>query len=67
MNAPSDSSKAHNRQVLLVAVAVTALVIYKLFEVAQVTGNYEGMWFSLFHTVLVAIGAVLALRDVHDA
>jgi hypothetical protein len=64
MNAPSDSSQAHNRQVLLVAVAVTALVAYKLLEVAQATGNYEGMWFSLFHTVLVAVATVLALRDV---
>lgn len=48
-------------RVLIFAFVVTALVALQLFRTAAVTGNYEGAWFSLLHTLLVAIGVVLAL------
>jgi hypothetical protein len=64
MTTHTQSSPTQDRQVLLVAIAVTALVAYKLFEVASQTGNYEGMWFSLLHTLIVAAGTVVALRRV---
>jgi hypothetical protein len=62
MSTESNSPSIQSRQVILVAVGVSALVAYKLFDVAVQTGNYEGMWFSLLHTALVAVGTVLALR-----
>jgi hypothetical protein len=46
----------------MVAVIVTIAVAYQLFITALQTGNYEGMWFSLAHTVLVAVATVIALR-----
>lgn len=50
------------RKVVGIASVILVAVGYKLYETAQSTGNYEGMWFSLAHTVLVAVGVVLALR-----
>jgi hypothetical protein len=50
------------RSVMTVAAVVTLVVAYQLYQTAQQTGNYEGMWFSLAHTVLVAIATVAALR-----
>jgi hypothetical protein len=44
------------------AIAITLVVAYQLFQTARLTGNYEGMWFSLAHTVIVAVGVVWALR-----
>ena len=61
MSTESKSLSSQARKVVLVAVSVTAIVAYKLFEVASQTGNYEGMWFSLLHTVIVAAATVLAL------
>jgi|LakMenEpi03Aug12_release.lakeMendotaPanAssembly.Ray.scaffolds.fasta_scaffold4161995_1 hypothetical protein len=67
MSLESNPSSTQTRQVVIAAVGVTAIVAYKLFDVASQTGNYEGMWFSLFHTVLVAVGVVLALRTAPDS
>ena len=49
---------------MVAAVAITLVVAYQLYQVARLTGNYEGMWFSLAHTVIVACGVVLALRGL---
>lgn len=51
------------RQIVIVAAVVFVLVAYKLSQVAIETGNFEGMWFSLAHTAIVAIGVILALRE----
>ena len=51
---------------MVAAVAITLVVAYQLYQVARLTGNYEGMWFSLAHTVMVAVGVVLALRGIGD-
>jgi protein-S-isoprenylcysteine O-methyltransferase Ste14 len=49
--------------------AIVFLVIlavgYQLSLVASATGNYEGLWFSLAHTVLVGAGVLLALRPTN--
>ncbi|MFO0417260.1 MAG: hypothetical protein ACK5Y6_08230 [Pseudomonadota bacterium] len=50
------------RKVITVTAVVTAAVAYQLIKTASATGNHEGMWFSLAHTVLVAVGVILALR-----
>lgn len=47
---------------MLAAAIVTAAVAYQLVRTAVMTGNYEGMWFSLAHTLLIAGGVVCALR-----
>jgi hypothetical protein len=44
-------------------VAVVALCAYQLLFAAYETGNWRGAWFSLAHVVIVAFGAVLALRE----
>jgi hypothetical protein len=51
-------------KVAWVAVAVTVVSAYKLSLVAYETGNWRGMWFSLTHVIIVAIGATLSLREV---
>jgi hypothetical protein len=51
------------RQIVIVAAVVFVLVAHKLSQVAIETGNFEGMWFSLAHTAIVAIGVILALRE----
>jgi hypothetical protein len=50
------------RGVLGVAGLGTLLIAFQLYKIAQATGNYEGMVFSLVHTVIVAGATVLALR-----
>ena len=52
------------RKCVVAAAAITLVVAYQLYQVASLTGNYEGLWFSLAHTVMVAVGVVLALRGV---
>ena len=52
-----------NRNVALCAISVVALCAYQLVFTAYETGNWRGAWFSLAHVVIVAAGAVLALRQ----
>jgi cellobiose-specific phosphotransferase system component IIC len=59
---PSSHAAPSQRSVAIVAAVVTLIVGYQLYKTAAQTGNYEGMWFSLAHTVLVAIATVVALR-----
>ncbi len=49
-------------RLVLTTTIITLAVSYRLFITAERTGNYEGMWFSMLHTVLVAAGALVALR-----
>jgi hypothetical protein len=63
----SDAQSATEQQrifqrTVLIALAVTACVAFQLYRTAEATGNWEGMWFSLAHTAIVAVGTVLALR-----
>jgi hypothetical protein len=60
-SAPSKAEPSQ-RSVIIVAAIVTVAVAYQLYKTAEQTGNYEGMWFSLAHTALVAIATVVALR-----
>jgi len=55
------SSRALATRCCGVAAVVTAAVAYQLYRTAENGGNYEGMWFSIAHTVIVAVGAVIAL------
>lgn len=48
--------------IVVLAVGVTLAVAYQLYVTAQQTGNWEGFWFSMAHTAIVAVGTVLALR-----
>jgi hypothetical protein len=50
-------------KVAAVAAAVTVVSAYRLSLVAYETGNWRGMWFSLAHVIIVAIGATLSLRE----
>ena len=46
----------------MILIAVVVLVVaFQLYQTASATGNFEGMWFSLVHTLLVAIGTWCAL------
>jgi hypothetical protein len=48
------------KAVILIAVVVL-VVAFQLYQTASATGNFEGMWFSLVHTLLVAAGTWCAL------
>jgi hypothetical protein len=64
-DAPSPSTPEEQsvfQRTILIALAVTACVAFQLYRTAEATGNWEGMWFSLAHTAIVAVGTVLALR-----
>lgn len=50
-----------DKKLLLIAGAIAALSTYKLYEVANVTGNWKGMYFSLLHIAVVAFGALYAI------
>lgn len=56
------SSLVPFRQVVAVSVVVTLIVAVRLLQCAMQTGNYEGMWFSLAHTIVVALGVIVACR-----
>lgn len=64
MNDHTHSASHHNRNLFLGALAVTALCTYRLLITAAESGNWRGAWFSLAHVVIVAVGSVLALREV---
>ena len=51
------------RAVISIALIITAVIGIQLFRTAVATGNYEGMLFSIAHTVIVAVATVLALRQ----
>jgi len=51
------------RQIVIIAAALFVLVAYRLSQVALETGNFEGMWFSLAHSAVVAVGVIVALRE----
>ena len=55
------------RRAVIFSGLVTALVAYQLYRTAASTGNYEGLWFSLLHTLIVAVGTVCALRPSSGA
>lgn len=63
VNTPATSgfNRPGRKALALVALSLTVIIAYRLLSTAQQTGNYEGMWFSLAHTVLVAVATVLAL------
>lgn len=55
-------SPPYNAAKALWIVAIVVCVIgIQLYRTAVSTGNFEGMWFSLAHTVLVGAGALCAL------
>jgi hypothetical protein len=63
--APTSSASHHHAswmRTISITAIITVAVAYQLYQTAARTGNYEGMWFSLLHTLLVAVGAILALR-----
>jgi hypothetical protein len=51
------------RAVVLVSTVVFLLCAYDLYDVALQTGNFRGMWVSLLHMAIVAVGACVALRE----
>ena len=57
----SGYSRPRRKALVFTAVSLTLIIAYQLLSIAQQTGNFEGMWFSLAHTVLVAVATVLAL------
>jgi hypothetical protein len=61
MDSGLGGSRSFLVRVFIAAFVVTVLVSWQLFRTASVTDNYEGVWFSLLHTVIVATGVVLAL------
>jgi hypothetical protein len=64
--APTSAASDHNgswMRTISITTIIAVVVAYQLYQTAERTGNYEGMWFSLLHTLLVAVGAVLALRS----
>jgi hypothetical protein len=52
------------RGVCAATLLVTFSVAYQLTSTALASGNLEGLYFSLAHTVVVALGVVLALRPI---
>ena len=50
------------RKLCLTTFVVTLAVVYQLYKTALNTGNFEGFWFSLAHTLIVGAGVLLALR-----
>jgi hypothetical protein len=52
------------RGVCAVAGLVTLSVAYQLCATALASGNLEGFYFSLAHTVIVGVAVVWALRPI---
>jgi hypothetical protein len=51
------------RSVVLVVAAVFFVCAFNLYDIALQTGNFRGMWVTLLHMVIVAVGACGALRE----
>jgi hypothetical protein len=50
-----------DKKLLIITSAIAAISAYKLYEVAIVTGNWKGMYFTLIHIGVVAFGALYAI------
>jgi len=50
------------KKLVAIAAAITAVITLRLLQTAVGTSNFEGMWFSIAHTIIVAVGVVWALR-----
>ncbi len=48
-------------KVLLISILITAVATYRMYEVALVTGNWKGLYFSLAHMLIVICGVVVAI------
>jgi len=51
-------------KVVGITAAVALVCTYRVSLVAYETGNWNGMWFSLVHVVVVAIGVTLSLKEL---
>jgi hypothetical protein len=60
MNPQTGRSSSTNLGLILLAIFL--ICAYDLYEVAFATGNFRGMWFSIAHMALVAVGSWYALR-----
>lgn len=56
-----DASAFNPKKAMALIVAVVLIVTFQLYRTASATGNFEGMWFSLMHTLIVAVGTWCAL------
>jgi hypothetical protein len=50
------------QKLIVIAAIITAVITARLVQTALQTNNFEGLWFSIAHTVVVAVGVVWALR-----
>ena len=58
----ADDTKKFNLNLMIVILAVVAVVSVRLFWAADEFDNWKGFWISLFHIVVVGIGAFFAIR-----
>lgn len=56
-----DAPACNPKKAMFLIAAVVVIVTFQLYRTASATGNFEGMWFSLVHTLLVAAGTWCAL------
>ena len=45
-----------DKKFLTIALVITLVATYRMYEVAKVTGNWKGLYFSIAHIVVVVIG-----------
>lgn len=50
-----------DKKIVAFALAITAIATYRMYEVAQVTGNWKGLYFSVAHILVVVFGVIVAI------
>jgi hypothetical protein len=50
-----------DKKFLTIALVITLVATYRMYEVAKVTGNWKGLYFSIAHIVVVVIGVMVAI------
>ena len=50
-----------DKKLLSIAIIITAIATYRMYEVALVTGNWKGLYFSVAHITVVLVGVMIAV------
>lgn len=50
-----------NKKLVAIALVITLAATYRMYEVAQVTGNWKGLYFSVAHILIVVFGVLVAI------
>lgn len=53
---------SYNTKLITLTAVVGCLIVWKLYQIALVTDNMNGFWYSAIHVLLVSLACVFSLK-----